>query len=779
MSKNNSKLVSTPTIFIVLGATGDLMARKLGPALYNLFKQGHCPQYFKVVGLARRQLDQEEFAAHVASNLNQHANVELGSDNEFLKLLQYQRGDFTEPATYRKLKKVVEATDKEWGVCANKLFYLAVPPSGYETIFQQLADSGLMEPCDNETGWARVLVEKPFGSNLKHAIQLEKQLDKQFREEQIYRIDHYLGKEAVRNILAFRFSNNFLEQSWNNYMIDNIEIRLREEIDIEGRGAFYDKVGALLDVGQNHLLQLLALTTMDHPQTYEAQAIRRARQEALEAIAPLKDIASNTVRAQYDGYPQEEGVEPQTRTETYFRVQAFSDLGHLRSVPIVMDGGKALNQTDKQVIVTFKHPSPCLCPDDTHDYQNQLFIKFAPTPQIAIRFWAKKPGTKMDLEEQWLSFDYKQSGGKRYLAEYTDLLLDAMVGDQTLFVSSEEALASWRFISPIVAAWQRGESKLVKYKKGADPVSLLDKAKPKPAVSKTIGVVGLGKMGRNIAWRLQERQWQVVGLDPDATDKLGISLVSSAVDLVRQLAQPRRVWLMVPHQVVDDVLFGEEGLTQYLEAGDVVFDGGNSYYKDSARRYKKLKQEGIKFVDVGVSGGPEGARRGASLMVGGDRDSFKQAESLFVDLAARDGYQFFEGAGAGHFVKMVHNGIEYGMMQAIAEGFHILKASKYDLDLSSIASVYDHGSVIESRLVHWLGQALSLHGVELDKVSGVVAHSGEGEWTVEAARELNVASKIIEGALEFRKDSARDPSYAGKILTALRHQFGGHDIEKK
>jgi 6-phosphogluconate dehydrogenase len=251
----------------------------------------------------------------------------------------------------------------------------------------------------------------------------------------------------------------------------------------------------------------------------------------------------------------------------------------------------------------------------------------------------------------------------------------------------------------------------------------------------------------------------------------------SLAKLVSVLPTPRIVWLMVPAgKPIDDTLFGEGGLMQILSPGDVIIDGGNSFYKDSIRRAEELKKRNIQFLDAGVSGGPGGARRGASLMIGGDAVTFRELEPLFRAIAIPGGYQFFQGAGAGHFVKMVHNGIEYGMMQAIAEGFEILRTSEYDLDLSRVADIYNHGSVIESRLVGWLLEAFEMYGAELQSVSGSVAHTGEGAWTVEAAKEMNLPAKVIEYALEFRKESEKNPSYAGKIVSALRNRFGGHSI---
>jgi 6-phosphogluconate dehydrogenase len=225
---------------------------------------------------------------------------------------------------------------------------------------------------------------------------------------------------------------------------------------------------------------------------------------------------------------------------------------------------------------------------------------------------------------------------------------------------------------------------------------------------------------------------------------------------------------------VDEVLFSNEGIVNLLDKNDVILDGGNSFYKDSIRRAKKLKKKSIQFIDVGVSGGPAGARYGASLMIGGEKKLFEQYEQLFFDLAEPEGYQFFNGYGAGHFVKMIHNGIEYGMMQAIAEGFSILKKAPYKLDVSKITQVYNQGSVIESKLIAWLHNAFILHGDDLKNVSSSVGYTGEGEWTVQTAREMKIKTKIIEESLKFRVQSKKNPSYTGKILSALREQFGGH-----
>jgi 6-phosphogluconate dehydrogenase len=296
-----------------------------------------------------------------------------------------------------------------------------------------------------------------------------------------------------------------------------------------------------------------------------------------------------------------------------------------------------------------------------------------------------------------------------------------------------------------------------------------------------LGYIGLGKMGFNMVERLLEKGHQVAAFDRsrDALNSIarqGAETADSAAALVRSLALPRLVWIMVPHQAVDSVLLE---LTPLLAKGDTVIDGGNSPYKESVRRALELEAQGLSFLDAGVSGGPAGARSGACIMVGGRKEVFDRHEQLIRDLSVDRGYAYMGRSGAGHFVKMVHNGIEYGMMQALAEGFAILKASGFDLDLAKVADLYNHKSVIESRLVGWLKNAYEQHGRELNGISGSASQSGEGMWTVDAARELGIPAPIIKGALQFRLQSLQDPSYLGKIISALRNQFGGHEAKEK
>jgi 6-phosphogluconate dehydrogenase len=298
---------------------------------------------------------------------------------------------------------------------------------------------------------------------------------------------------------------------------------------------------------------------------------------------------------------------------------------------------------------------------------------------------------------------------------------------------------------------------------------------------KTLGYIGLGKMGKNMVLRLLEHGWKIAAYDPIVenvreVEEKGARGTGSLKALIEKTETSRLLWLMVPHQRVDDVL---KTVTPLLNKGDTIIDGGNSNYKESIRRYRELKEKGLGFLDVGVSGGPQGVREGACVMVGGEKGLFEKHEVLFKDMAAPDAYGYMGRSGAGHFVKMVHNGIEYGMMQAIAEGFAVIKASDFDIDLREVCRVYNHRSVIESRLTGWLQKAFEEYGDDLDEISGSVSHSGEGLWTVENAKESGVSVPVIEESLKFREESQNNPSYTGRILSALRNRFGGHEVKKK
>lgn len=472
------QIPSRPTILVIFGATGDVVARKVIPSLYHLFRSNQLPALFCVIGFSRREQSSNVFREYIREVLSKHVSLPPPSNSPlwqegghadnvdaFLNLFSYVRAELDRPEDYTPLGEKLGFIDGEWKTCANKLFYLAVPPSLYAPILNSLSISRLTEPCGEEGSWTRVLVEKPIGTNQATAEAIDVQLARSFKEEQIYRIEHYLAKEMVRNILAFRFRNDIFENVWNRDGIESVHIHLHETLGVEKRGAFYDSVGTLRDVGQNHLLQLLALIAMDTPSSLDPDAIRDARADILSHLKPMStsDIQSNTYRAQYHGYREIVGVAPDSQTETYFRVTTEIDTPRWRGVPFVFDAGKRINNIKKEIVITFKHPQPCLCPSEAHA-KNRIVISMQPEEAIKIEFIAKKPGPTMEMEHRTMDFLLRPKDSiAQYVEEYAQVLLDAVRGDQTLFVNTKELEAMWRFIDPIVDAWSRNEVPLMTY----------------------------------------------------------------------------------------------------------------------------------------------------------------------------------------------------------------------------------------------------------------------------------------------------------------------------
>ena len=455
-----------PTVFIIFGATGDLMAKKIAPALFHLYINGKFPHLFKIIAFSRRNLNLEDFQEHIRGILKSQKGKKIKNEDieAFLGFFLYRQGDFEKVDAYNELAVSLGRIDDEWKACSNKLFYLAVPPSNYRSIFEHLKSSGLTLPCGPDEGWTRVIVEKPFGRNSQSALELDMLLGNLFKEEQIYRIDHYLGKDMLQNILSFRFNNDLFEDSWNSQQIEKIEIKFLEDFGIEGRSVFYDGVGALRDVGQNHMLQMLAFVTMDKPDSFTAEDVRQKRAETLNKLIPLnkEGVKKLTFRGQYSGYKQIEGVGKDSSTETYFKVVAMLSTKRWESVPIILEAGKNLIQK-KEIIVTFKHKTPCLCPAGTH-YQNRILFTLEPKEGITIEFWSKKPGLDFVMEKQKLAFLFRDQRKKvQYVEEYEKLLLDCIAGNQLLFVSTEEVQAMWNFIDPIIDMWEKNEVPLEQY----------------------------------------------------------------------------------------------------------------------------------------------------------------------------------------------------------------------------------------------------------------------------------------------------------------------------
>ena len=400
------------------------------------------------MAFSRRPWNREEFHNFMREILkNEISRLSSEVIEGFLKTVFYVEGDFEEIQSYHSVAKLLSELDTKSGVCMNKLFYLATPPTSYEGILKNISVSGLAIPCapskdQSETGWTRILIEKPFGSDLKTAREIDLLLSEFFSENQIFRIDHYLAKETVQNILTFRFVHSLLERNWNNKFIDRVEVKLLEKNDVGIRGSFYDGLGALRDVGQNHLLELAALVAMEKPVSIGAVALQRARGNVLSKFKIWNGKDALAIRGQYNGYLEEAGVAKNSKTETYFKVKLALPTKRFKGVPFILESGKALSESRAEVIVYFKKPISSFCVEDVCQIPDK-FVVFKLHPDEIVK---PKVGS---------------------LSAYERVLFDAILGDQTLFISTDEVLAEWKIVKRIFEKW--GSQKLIKYPKGEMP----------------------------------------------------------------------------------------------------------------------------------------------------------------------------------------------------------------------------------------------------------------------------------------------------------------------
>lgn len=446
---------SNPISIIIFGASGDLTQRKLIPSLFNLFRKRKTPKKLNIIGFANSPFTDETFRQHLLDGMKQFASFKY-TDEEwglFSQDLYYQQGRYTDLADFKKLMERMPALE---GGAADRLFYMAVPPLLVPNIIDLL---GLTGHLQEDGGWRRVVMEKPFGSDLESARALNLQVHKALNENQIYRIDHYLGKETVQNILFTRFANTIFEPIWNRNYIDHVQITVAEKVGVEHRGGYYDSVGVLRDMFQNHLLQLTTLVAMEPPSSFNATALRNEKVKALTAIEPMTpaQVAANTVRAQYDGYRSEPDVKPDSVTPTYAALRLFVNNWRWQGVPFYLRSGKNLAEKLSQIVIRFKAPPLAMfpMPPEQKTAPNMLMLYIQPDEGIHLRFEAKAPDTVAETRSVDMEFHYAEAFGPTAIPEaYERLLLDALQGDAALFTRADETETAWKIMDPILQAWE-------------------------------------------------------------------------------------------------------------------------------------------------------------------------------------------------------------------------------------------------------------------------------------------------------------------------------------
>ncbi|MFD3453572.1 glucose-6-phosphate dehydrogenase [Streptomyces sp. NPDC058691] len=459
--------IAGPSGLVIFGVTGDLSRKKLMPAVYDLANRGLLPPGFSLVGFARRDWGDEDFAQVVHDAVKEHARTPFREEvwQQLAEGMRFVPGDFGDDEAFEKLRATVEELDKARGTGGNFAFYLSVPPKFFPSVVQQLKKHRLSDPPAGS--WRRAVIEKPFGHDLASAQELNRVVHQVFRSQDVFRIDHYLGKETVQNILALRFANTMFEPLWNRSYVDHVQITMAEDIGIGGRAGYYDGIGAARDVIQNHLLQLLALTAMEEPASFEAASLVQEKLKVLQAVKLPAELGKHTVRGQYAhgwqggeevlGYLEEEGIDPKSKTDTYAAIKLEIDNRRWAGVPFYLRTGKRLGRRVTEIAVVFQR-APHSPFDNTATEelgQNALVIRVQPDEGVTIRFGSKVPGTSMEIRDVTMDFAYGESFTESSPEAYERLILDVLLGDANLFPRTQEVEQSWHILDPIEEYWDR------------------------------------------------------------------------------------------------------------------------------------------------------------------------------------------------------------------------------------------------------------------------------------------------------------------------------------
>ena len=485
-----AEAAAPPNGMVVFGASGDLTRRKLLVSLMQLSKGGLLSEQFYLLGAGRKKLSDEQFRQIAQQAIKENASdISIKELKSFTNKLYYISGNYSEVLFYENIKDRVAELDKKHKVDGGHIFYLAVPPFLYGPIVEQLGSTKLScRRVADSKHQTRLIVEKPFGRDLQSAVELDKIIRRWFDESQVYRIDHYLGKETVQNILMFRFANAIFEPLWNRNYIDHVQITIAESIGIEDRASYYDKAGAVRDMFQNHMLQMLALAAMEPPTSFEADHIRDEKVKLLNSIRPLKgdELYKLIVRGQYGhglvngkkvvGYREEPAIEPDSKTETFVAAKLFIDNWRWEAVPFYLRTGKRLSHKDTEIAITFKKvPHSMFVSAGLGDMPpNVLVLQIQPEEGISLSFQAKRPGSKICMSTLNMSFDYQSIFGVNMPEAYQRLLIDCMAGDQTLFTRYDGVELAWQLLTPILEAWENDGSSPYEYAAGSDSFSEAD-----------------------------------------------------------------------------------------------------------------------------------------------------------------------------------------------------------------------------------------------------------------------------------------------------------------
>jgi glucose-6-phosphate 1-dehydrogenase len=470
-----------PCAIVIFGASGDLTKRKLVPALYRLAQQRLIPAEFAIIGIARQQMSDEEFRSRMHDALaefNGDEPIDEKAWQSFAQGLFYVQGDFGEASSYSQLKSRLEEIDKTRETQGNRIFYLATAPDYFGLITKQLGDAKLASPGDH--GWIRIIVEKPFGHDLESARALNAELASVFSESQVYRIDHYLGKETVQNLLVFRFANSIFEPLWNRQYIDHVQITNAEAIGVEGRGAYYEQAGVLRDMIQNHVFQVTSLIAMEPPASLSANSVRDEKFKAMQSVMPMQEdcVDDFAVRGQYGpgrvlgdtvvGYREEPGVNPQSSTETFVALKLYFENWRWANVPFYLRSGKRLQKRVTEIAIQFKEvPHRMFTEADAPLQPNVLVIRIQPNEGISLRFGAKLPGQAMRIRWVNMDFRYGSSFGVKPPEAYERLLLDCMLGDSTLYARRDMVERGWEIVTPILGSWKKPAPDFPNYEAGS------------------------------------------------------------------------------------------------------------------------------------------------------------------------------------------------------------------------------------------------------------------------------------------------------------------------